>query len=69
MGEIGYRYDQGIFGNMNRSEFLLTNPTVRKVPPHTYLAMAWEIQITVLSSQANARVKDIKKRIKGFMFS
>ena len=45
MGEIGYRYDQGIFGNMNRSEFLLTNPTVRKVPPHTYLAMAWEIQI------------------------
>lgn len=32
------------------------------------LVMAWETQMIVLSFQANARVKERKRRRKGFMF-
>lgn len=50
---------------MNRTEFLVTS-LIEKSPP---LTVAREIQIMTFSSQANLRVKDVKKRIKDFVFS
>ena len=50
---------------ISRLEFLVVDQT-EKSP---LLAMAWEIQMMALSFYANARVKERKKKRKGFMFS
>ena len=57
--KIGHREDQGVSSILDRLEFLMIYPIVRKVAP----IGNGLIQMIVLSFHANARVK-VKKRIR-----